>query len=260
MALLIVAMICVAGLASRRLDAHVKNSLLADRPFATASFVDLPEPLVLLAQGDLEDSVQSLLDGPWTEDRICRSLVKRLETVGWVRQVNYVRRTSDARFSISCSYRIPAAMVAHGTQMFMVDAEGVRLPGTYRGDPSWRVIEGVAGAPVQPGVSWPGGDLQAGLQLLKITEGQPFADQIRAVVVENFGGRRNLRQSHLEMITDVPGGRIRWGSTPGRELEENSVNQKLAILRENHRRTGRADAGHTHIDVSTFPDRFTIPG
>lgn len=44
------------------------------------------------------------------------------------------------------------------------------------------------------------------------------------------------------------------------ELEENGAGQKLVLLRKNYLDTGRADAGHVVIDVSVFPDRFTIPG
>ena len=46
----------------------------------------------------------------------------------------------------------------------------------------------------------------------------------------------------------------------GFEVEENLAPQKLALLRQNYAQTGRADAGHAVIDISTFPDRFHIPG
>ena len=75
-----------------------------------------------------------------------------------------------------------------------------------------------------------------------------------------YGGRRDPRACHIELMTDQAGGRIRWGSAPGSELEENGVQQKLALLRENFSKTGRVDARHAVIDVSTFPDRYTIPG
>jgi hypothetical protein len=114
--------------------------------------------------------------------------------------------------------------------------------------------------PPAPGAAWEGDDLRSGLAVIGAVEAQPFASQITAVLVGNFDGRTDPRRSHLELATDQAGGRIRWGSAPGSELEENTVGQKLAILLENFRQTGRVDAHHPVIDVSTFPDRFTIPG
>ena len=75
-----------------------------------------------------------------------------------------------------------------------------------------------------------------------------------------LGGRVDGSASHIDLATDQDDGRIRWGSIPGAEVEENGVDQKLALLRANYRDTGRADAHHPVIDVSTFPDRFAVPG
>lgn len=243
-----------------RLEHHVNELLLQRVDQARLTFVDLPASLTELARSDLHASVEDLLDHPWTEESLCRQMATRLTTVGWVARVHYVRRTADARFEISARYRLPVAMVQHEGDFVLVDAEGVRLPGLYRYEVTWPLIQGVAEAVPQPGVQWSGADLQAGLSLLAALAGEPYRGQVTAVVVENFGGRLNARRSHLELATDRPGGRIRWGSAPGREVEENSLGEKLALLRANYLQTGRADAGHPVIDISTFPDRFTIPG
>lgn len=247
------------GAVLAHLDTHVKRTLLDDRPFASVSFADLPEPLLLLAHDDLHRSIDSLLDGPWTDDRLCRLMAERVSRVGWVSRVNHVRRNNDAHFTISCAYRMPVALVGHQRDFYFVDQEGIRLPGTYRYDAAWKRIDGVAHAPPEAGAVWQGTDLQAGLVLLARLQGEPFAGQVVAVDVENMQGRRDSRRSHVEVVTDRPGGRIRWGSAPGRELEENTAARKLAILRENFRRTGRADGGHLVIDIATFPDRYTVP-
>ncbi len=241
------------------LDAQVKRTLLDDRPFGSVSFVDLPEPLLLLAHDDLHRSIDSLLDGPWTDERLCRLMAERVSRVGWVAQVHHVRRNNDAHFAVSCEYRMPVALVRHENDYYFVDREGVRLPGTYRFDAAWKRIEGVAHAPPEAGSVWQGKDLQAGLALLARLQGEPFAGQVVGIDVENMEGRRDSRRSHLEIVTDRPGGRIRWGSAPGRELEENTVARKLAMLRENFRRVGRADGGHLVIDIATYPDRYTVP-
>lgn len=241
------------------LDAQVKHALLDDRPFASVSFVDLPEPLLLLAHDDLHRSVDSLLDGAWTEERLCRLMAERISRVGWVARVHHVKRNNDAHFAVSCAYREPVALVRYENDFYFVDREGVRLPGTYRYDAAWKRIEGLAHAPPAAGIVWQGTDLQAGLELLAQLQHEPFAGQVVAVDVENIEGRRDVRRSHIELVTDRPGGRIRWGSAPGRELEENTAARKLAMLRENFRRVGRADGGHLVIDIATFPDRYTVP-
>jgi hypothetical protein len=257
--ILVVVVVVAGGVGLSRLEAHVEQKLV-ERAAPSLSFADLPDDLSVLAGDDLYNSVLDLLDRDWTDDRLCREMAGRLAAVGWVRRVNYVRRLSDARFKISCRYRAPVAMVQDGTEFLLIDSEGVRLPGTYLYDPAWRLIQGVAAHAPEPGRKWPGEDVDAGLTILRTLVGRPFADQLTAVLVDNFGGRNNSRATHIELATDRAGGRIQWGSAPQAELEENTIEQKLAILGENFRRTGRVDAHHLVIDISTFPDRFTIPG
>lgn len=244
----------------QRLDAHVDRLLLLDRPDPVVDFVDLPKELYSLANYDLQKSLFEVLGRDWTDDRLCSEMASRVATVGWVGKVHHVRRTGGGRFEISCRYRNPAAVVLHQQAGYLVDSDGIRLPGTYVQHPAWRTIFGVQASPPQPGAHWEGDDVQTGLAVLATVRSEPFARQIVGVAVENHAGRHDPRTGHVELVTDRPGGRIRWGSAPGRELEENGVAQKLALLRKNYSDTGRVDAGHVVIDVSVFPDRYTVPG
>lgn len=259
----VVLLLLTAGLAAASglagLDAHVDAQLARQRG-ASVVFVDLPDELGDFARDDLYIAVGDLLAADWTDDSLCRAMAGRIAKVSWVAQVNYVRRRGDGRFDISCRYRRPFAMAQADTEFFLVDREGIRLPGTYRYDSAWPLIQGVAEAPPEVGRPWHGKDIQAGLGVIDLLARTPFSRQVTAVLVENYGGRADPRRTHIELATDRAGGRIHWGSAPGMEVEENSVEQKLAILTANFRRTGRADADHPVIDVSTFPDRFTIPG
>lgn len=252
--------VLAGSIALARLDEHVNRALLERNPDASVQFVDLPESLIGLAGGDLRGSIAELLDRDWTDSVRCREIAKRLSTIGWIADVRFVRRTVGGRFEIGARYRLPAAMVANRGDYVLIDSEGVRLPGVYVYQPRWYIIDGVESDAPPVGEKWPGADLQAGLTVLTALRSEPFRPQIVGVVVENFGGRRNARASHIELITDRPGGRIRWGSAPGFEVEENLLLQKLALLRQNFAQSGRADAGHDVIDVSTFPDRYYIPG
>ncbi len=253
--------VCGGWLGLRSLGAHVDGMLLRERPDALVDFVDLPKELYSLANHDLQRSLFDVLGREWTDDALCGQMASRLAEVGWVARVHYVRRTGGGRFEISCRYRIPAAMVLRGDDDgFLVDDQAARLPGKYVTHPAWRVIEGVDKSAPAPGRTWEGEDIRAALAVLSAVAAEPYAGQIAGVSVANFAGRRDPRSTHLELLTDRPAGRIRWGSAPGLELEENGVPQKLALLRENFGRTGRADAQHVVIDVSVFPDRFTVPG
>jgi len=249
-----------AGYGFSRLDDHVRDMMLQQHPSAEVTFVDLPEDLAALALQDLRATVADMQSMRWTDDELCRRTAQRLQAVGWIERVNFVRRSGDAIIQVSADYRYPAAMVQQNTEFLMVDRQGVRLPGSYHYDSTWRLIQGVVSPPPPPGAVWPGEDIQAGLAVLSRIVSEPFAHQIAAVIVENFGGRLDRFGSHIELATDRSGGRIAWGSAVGYEVEENSVEQKVALLRANYRDTGRVDADHAVIDVSTFPDRISIPG
>ncbi len=259
-ALLVLSLTGAGSVAMIRLDQHVRN-VVSDGAEPTFTLVDLPDQLVGLADTDLLDSLGDVLaQSSWLDDEVCRKMAQQLEKTGWVAEVNHVGRTSDARFEVSCRYRTPAAMVQQEDKFFLVDTGGVRLPGSYVYDPVWHLIQGVEAPAPAPGVPWVGADLRAGLRILDAIQLETFSHQITAALVGNYDGRVSPGLTHIQLATDRAGGRLRWGSAPGRELEENSVAEKLAILRENYRRTGRADANHLVIDIATLPGRLLVAG
>lgn len=244
-----------------KFDEDLNRTLLERSPTATVEFLDLPEGLLALAAGDLRGSIADLLERSWTQPDLCRLIAVRLAEIGWIERIDSVQRTNAGRFEISAHYRIPAALVpTRKNEYVLVDSQGVRLPGLYVYHERWYVIEGIDSTPPKVGGLWNSQDLQAGLTVLAALRSEPYRAQIRGVNVANFAGRKNARNTHLEVLTDVLGGKIRWGSAPGYEVEENLPPQKLALLRQNYARTGRADAGHDVIDISTFPDKFHVPG
>lgn len=251
-------LLCVL-FAAARMRAYGKTHILERFGGATLALSDLPPSLAPLAEEDLRAAASDLLTGDWLADARCRDLAESLRAVGWIRRLESVRRLPDARFEVRAEYRHPAAMVQHESDFLLVDADGVRLPGTYRYSPAWMLIQGVARPAPAAGLAWEGDDLAAALALVAALRGEPFEHQITAVLVDNLAGRLDPSRCHIELATDRAGGRIRWGSAPGYEVEENSVAEKLAILRENHRRFGRADGNHAIIDVSAYPDRFIVP-
>lgn len=268
LSLLAIATLAVAAGASygvARLDSHTDKLILSEVGQATFTFVDLPRSLVSLAGPDLEASLDAVRDHKWTAAHMCQSVADALGGVGWIARIDSVRRLAGGRFEIRATYRAPAALVQLDEYFLLVDRAGVRLPGRYAYDPRWPIVQGVAASPPKSGGSgsgllWTGEDLRAALTVIHKISSEPFARQVTGVLVGNFGGRVDPRASHIELATDRAGGRIRWGSAPGFEVEENLVAHKLAILRQNFQRTGRLDAGYPVIDISTFADRFTVPG
>ena len=258
-AVLVIALGSAGAVGLSRLETHV-NREVVKRHVPSVSFVDLPEKLEPFAKDDLTRALGTVSPSEWTGDSLCREMATSLGTVGWVAEVNYVRRRSDALFEISCRYRLPVAVVEHGREFFLVDRGSIRLPGTYIYDQDWKLVQGVRVLPPPPGTVWESQALRDGLAILAALDTEPFRHQITGVLVENAAGRIDPRRCHIELATDRGDGWIRWGSAPGMEMEENLLEQKLAILRENFRRSGRVDEHHQVIDVSIFPDRYTIPG
>jgi len=256
----VVAGLLAGAAALAGLNNHVDRMILQRYAGPKPVFLDLPEAIETVAGPQLQARLSDLLTWDWTDRRLCKEMAQRLAESGWVARVDSVRRGSDGTFRIRCRYRMPYAMVQQDRTFLLIDRDGVRLPGTYRYDEKFKLIQGVAMPAAEPGARWPGEDLQAGLAIIEALGKEPFGDQVTAVLVDNFGGRENARRCHIELATDRAGGRVRWGSAPGYEIDENNVVEKLAILRENYRRTGRMDAEHPVIDIVTFPDRFTIPG
>ena len=200
----------------------------------------------------------------WADDRLVEDIGVNISKVGWIKRVRRVEKLFDGRVLIDCDYRTPAALVEHDTKYYLVDGEGVRLPGQYVNDPRYRLIAGVAVAPPETGQPWEGQDLQAGLALLDRLAGEPFWDQISAVSVHNFRGRTDPRGVQIELVTTSPGpgrvaGRIRWGSALGDEIEEPTPEEKVATLRANYARYRRIDCNQMWIDVSTRGGSYLYP-
>lgn len=255
-AVALLALACAgAAIGARRLEQHVNGEYtLQQRP--VFRLVDAPDGLDERVQSQLAD-IEDLV---WIDPALCARVAKILSENGWVRRVDSVRKRQAPIVEIRCQYRTPLAMVqGQRGYGYLVDEEGVRLPGQYEYHPALLVVRGVSGAPPPAGVVWAAPELSAALGIIRPLTREPFRPQIVAVGVQNFHGREDRRAPQIDLITDRPGGRIIWGSAPGEEMEENSAAQKLAILRSNHHDKGRADAGRLVIDISALPGRFSTP-
>ena len=242
------------AVALRRVEQHVLARDRFTRP-PVLQLLDTPEGI----HDDIMAALEPARDTAWGDARLCRSIGEILEANPWVQRVRAVRKYGDGRVRIRCDYRLPAAMIQVDGRLYLASDDGVRLPGTYAYSPGMTLVEGVASPPPQPGEVWDAPDLRAAIAVARHIEAEAFSNQIVGVAVHNYGGRVDSEEAHIRLMTDQAGGVIIWGSAPGEELEENSTEEKIAILRENYRRFGRVDAGRHTIDVSVHPDRFTAP-
>jgi hypothetical protein len=144
----------------------------------------------------------------------------------------------------------------------MIDAEGVRLPDSFHANElgrvslavdktlQLRIITGAGQPKPEAGRPWPGEDVRAGLELVKLLHGKPFAADVAIVDVSNFGGRIDANAAHLVLHTRFDT-EIRWGR-PIRADDfyvEIDPARKLELLEKIHTRYGRVDAGWPWIDV-----------
>jgi hypothetical protein len=197
-----------------------------------------------------------------------REAAADLQASPWVDRVRRVIRRPDGRVEIRAEYREPAALVKARDGYHLIDEQGIRLPLIYEAETAREmglpVIQGVDRAPPRAGRLWAGGDVQAGLRLAVLVQDQPWAEQVRAIDVNNYGGRRFDARPHLKLLTELDGDGdprnnpgVRWGRAPGNEqFYEPSAEKKLQHLNQVLRRFRRIDASGQIVDV--FGDSVLI--
>jgi hypothetical protein len=202
-------------------------------------------------------------------------LEKHPDTAPWVKTVRSVRRIYDNApgdtLEIDCDFRSPVALVKWELYYWLVDGDGILLPEQYTpsdlrkvmydgsGDHlSLRIIEGVATSPPESGQKWQGADLAAGIDMIKLLYGKPYADDVERINVANLSGRQNPNEAQVVLITKYQT-QVRWGRPVNAKdyFVEVSPAQKLEYMSSIVRDYGRVDAKHSAVDlrfdIVTFP-------
>jgi hypothetical protein len=231
---------------------------------------NVPVTVALLDQPPWLDanSVNEMLAGlpelRFLDETASSAVAEYLSQSGWIAKVNRAEMCRGGRIEVSCEYRQPVAVVQVGARFHLVDCRGVRLPGVYSEPGEFLIIQGVRGPVPAEGQLWNASDLQAGLRLATLILSEPFANQVGAVSVHNYGGRESAGEPQLALLTRPEGnrgrwGRVLWGSGPGEEIEEPTAREKILVLRANFQQCGRIDAGASWIDVSINPGEYRRP-
>lgn len=182
-----------------------------------------------------------------------------LADCGWLRRIDQVSLEPNGGFLVEASFRTPFALVLHGTREHLVDTEGCRLPaewelGQRSSEPHWiTIVHARSGPPglstgLSPGTSpgssgarWEGRDIEAALELLKLTHGRPWERQIAAIDLARFD------EVGLVLLTSS-GGTLVWGVPPNTATTAEPTTQaKMVNLDHLFATTGHIDNGAGRI-------------
>lgn len=183
--------------------------------------------------------------------RDLKNVSEALAREGWFDGEPVVRRRANGVLEVSGEWRTHAAVVRSGGSDHLVARGGELLPAAYQpGQSGLRVITGAGfdlprngDAPFY-GAAWPGGDVQAAIDLLALLSTQTYWFQVAGVDVSSY-----LSEHRLAIITDE-GNRIIWGAgtdewSPG----EQSTEVKLQRLKMLYNEFTRIDANQSTIEI-----------
>ena len=202
--------------------------LLADHvyrnipPITDVVLAEPPQWLDDEAAGQIRQIVLDIADKDPTDPKLPAKAAEALSKSIWIKRVppGGVVNNRSGRLIINCEYRKPLAMVTGPTVLVRVDSDGLVLPGRYkRTAPEanlYRRILGVTTEAPKSGAKWEADDLQAGVALLKLIDARPFGDEITAVDVSNYKGRKIPTKAHLVLMTDKQA-YLYWGRAIGTE-------------------------------------------
>ncbi len=144
-----------------------------------------------------------------------RLAAKNLQHNPWIEQVRQVERRSDGRIEVRADYRRPVAIVEARDGYHLIDRNAVCLPGVYGEHQAYRlglIILANAASPPPPeaGQTWPGEDVMAGLELIRLMEEEPCRVQVREIDL----GQRDAR-GRLWLVLNTNLGPVQWGLPPG---------------------------------------------
>jgi len=189
--------------------------------------------------------------GPTTLDRdglvVARDALLR---TGWFESVQQIRRRSAELVEVDAIFTEPFALIRDHAGDHLVDPEGRLLPVTWphgSGSVLPVILRPSGDRPRHFGDAWPGADVSAALQVLKLIDNRDWRHQVVAIDV---GGRG--RTDLLRLLT-CRHSSIRWGRPPGAEGSvEPTFAAKIAFLDHHHARYGHIDGGvDGELDISS---------
>lgn len=207
---------------------------------------DIRDEILALSQQAIEKSPD-----PFSAEGL-RGVAEAARGCGWISSVIRVERDGPDTVRVDAVWHTPAAVVRREGTDYLVAMGGEILPLSYKADQSpLKAVVGstlspeLAGGKPSPGQVWPGGDVQAGLSLLRLVAARPWADQVTGVDVTEYLSRKEL------VLVTRWNGKIVWGGAPGDAIPgQLSTAVKVARLDALFSRYSRVDAGKRLVDVT----------
>lgn len=167
-----------------------------------------------------------------------------LMTTGWFDRIAQVRLADHGGFLVEADFVQPFAIVRHDRFDYLVDPSGRVLPmewpaGHRPAEPHYVTIVGAAQpAPGENGARWPGADVAAGLELVKLLADRPWFGEVAGVDVSGLAAGNQL------VLVTSGNGRLIWGRSPSdRSASEVPAETKLRTLDYLYASSRRIDNG-----------------
>jgi hypothetical protein len=212
----------------------------------------------------LSRQIKAILDGTDPFDvRPLEHVSTMLESSGWFQSAPSVERVGQSTIRISGTWRRPAAVVRSEGRDHLISWKGMPMPVNFApGGSQAPIIIGVGLSPADPNLQarfarpWPGDDVGAALDLLRVLVRKPYYKQVAAIDVGKLSQR-----GPIVLVTDRET-RIVWGGRPGTfNPGEVSDDQKIARLDAFFDKQGRIDGGFDRIEIQgtqVFRDRSDL--
>jgi len=168
-----------------------------------------------------------------------------LRATGWFSEITQVQWVSSFQADVEANFLIPYAKVHDEDGVVFIDTQARKLPSRIGAivKPMYHfitLIEPNYPRPQRPGLQWNGEDVMAGLKLLKMIYGSPWATQVQSINLTNWSSDQTMI-----IVTDMPS-QLYWGSAPGEEHGlEALAHEKIERLNWVFTKFGRIDKGTT---------------
>jgi hypothetical protein len=170
------------------------------------------------------------------DETLVERIGRAFERNAWVKRVTRVERVFPDGLQVNFELRKAHLAVVKPDGIYVIDRDGVRLPGVYAEPPACESavrFTGLASRPPAAGERWTDPEISTALEMAALAAREPlFAKaKVAAIDLANFGARLDKRRPEIALVT-AAGCTIEWGRAPSsRSVGEMPLADKLDNLR-----------------------------
>ena len=171
------------------------------------------------------------------DDTLVARIGRAFEKNAWVKRVTTVERVFPDQLQVKFELRKAHLAILKPNGLYIIDRDGVRLPGVYAEPPACESsvrFTGLASVPPPAGQRWIDAEIGAALEMAALVGREPVFAKAKVATVDlaNFGARLDKRRPEVALVTSN-GCTIEWGRVPS---STNVAEAPLADKLENLRR------------------------